>query len=64
MGQGVADAASMRCAIYTAIDILRRRLRYIRSRSNPLKKQYVDRSGDREVLDLTKADNAPGEILI
>ena len=64
VGQGVADAASMRCAIYTAIDILRRRLRYIRSRSNPLKKQYVDRSGDREVLDLTKADNAPGEILI
>lgn len=63
-GTGVADETSMREAIYAAIDIYRRRRAYIRSRSNPLKKQYVDRSGDREVLDLTKDDNTPDEILL
>lgn len=63
-GRGEADATSMREAIYAAIDIYRRRRTYIRSRSNPLKKQYVDRSGDREVLDLTKDDNTPDEILL
>lgn len=63
-GKGVADATSMRDAIYAAIDIYRRRWSYIRSRSNPLKKQYVDRSGDKEVLDLTKGDDSPDEILI
>ncbi len=63
-GKGEADATSMREAIYAAIDIFRRRKRYIRSHANPLKKQYVDRSGDREVLDLTKDDNTPDEILL
>lgn len=63
-GKGIADPTSMRQAIYSAIDILRRRLRYIRLKANPLKKQYVDRSGDREVLDLSKEDNTPDEILI
>lgn len=63
-GQGVADPGSMRQAIYSAIDILRRRLQYIRAKANPLKKQYVDRSGDREVLDLTKTDDTPDEILL
>lgn len=64
VGKGEADPTSMREAIYAAIDIYRRRRNYIRSRSNPLKKQYVDRSGDREVLDLTKEDNLPDEILL
>lgn len=64
VGKGVADATSMREAIYAAIDIYRRRWNYIRSRSNPLKKQYVDRSGDKEVLDLTKEDNTVDEILL
>lgn len=63
-GKGVADPTSMRHAIYAAIDILRRRLGYIRAKANPLKKQYVDRSGDCEVLDLTKTDDAPDEILL
>lgn len=63
-GKGEADATSMREAIYAAIDLHRRRWTYIRSRSNPLKKQYVDRSGDKEVLDLTKDDNTPDEILL
>lgn len=56
VGKGVADATSMREAIYAAIDLYRRRWTYIRSRSNPLKKQYVDKSGDKEVLDLTKEE--------
>lgn len=64
VGKGVADETSMREAIYSAIDIYRRRWAYIRSRSNPLKKQYTDKSGDKEVLDLTKDDNTPDEILL
>ncbi|MCM1006204.1 MAG: 4-hydroxythreonine-4-phosphate dehydrogenase PdxA [Prevotella sp.] len=64
VGKGEADPTSMREAIYAAIDIYRRRWDYIRSRSNPLKKQYVDKSGDKEVLDLTKEDNTPDEILL
>ena len=32
-------------------------------RSNPLRKQYFDKSGDKEVLDLTKEDNDTPEIL-
>lgn len=64
VGRGEADPTSMREAIYAAIDIYRRRWAYIRSRSNPLKKQYVDKSGDKEVLDLTKDDNTPDEILL
>ena len=53
-GKGIADATSMREAIYNAIDIYRNRMIYIKSKANPLKKQYVDRGGDKVVLDLTK----------
>ncbi len=59
VNRGVADPASLRAAIYAGIDILRRRKIYIRSKANPLKKQYVDRSGDKVKLDLTKDDNNP-----
>lgn len=31
--------------------------------ANPLRKQYVDKSGDKEVLDLTKDDGDDTEIL-
>ena len=53
-GKGIADPTSMREAIYKAISLYRNRKIYIKSKANPLKKQYVDRSGDKEVLDLTK----------
>lgn len=53
-GKGIADPTSMREAIYKAIDFYRNRMIYIKSKANPLKKQYVDKSGDKEVLDLTK----------
>ena len=53
-GKGIADPTSMREAIYKAISLYRNRKIYIKSKANPLKKQYVDRSGDKEVIDLTK----------
>ncbi len=55
-GKNVADPASMRSAIYSAIDIFRCRERYAEMTKNPLKKQYFDKSKDNVVLDLTKED--------
>lgn len=57
VGKGIADPSSMRAAIFEAIDIHRRRRRYIRSRANPLKKQYVDRSGDKVTIDLSAQED-------
>lgn len=51
-GQGVASEESMRAAIYAAIDIYRNRERHLDRNSNPLKRQYFDRSKDNVVLDL------------
>ena len=62
-GQNKACEASMRTAIYSAIDIFRSRTDYYEMRANPLRRQYVDKSGDKEVLDLTKDDNDDTEIL-
>lgn len=60
-GSNQACEASFRAAIYKAIDIFRCRSRYYEMRSNPLRRQYYDKSGDKEVLDLTKDDNdSPG----
>ncbi len=56
-GQGVAQENSMRQAIYKAIDIYRNRKRYDEMYSNPLRRQYFDRSKDNVVLDLTKDDD-------
>ena len=60
-GKNMADEQSFRQAIYKAIDIFREN--YYEMRSNPLRKQYFDKSGDKEVLDLTKEDNDTPEIL-
>lgn len=62
-GKNMADEQSFRQAIYKAIDIFRCRKNYYEMRSNPLRKQYFDKSGDKEVLDLTKEDNDTPEIL-
>ena len=62
-GKNMADEQSFRQAIYKAIDIFRCRENYYEMRSNPLRKQYFDKSGDKEVLDLTKEDNDTPEIL-
>lgn len=52
--KGKASPESMRQAIYTAIDIYRNRLRHDEMTRHPLRRKYFDKSGDKEVLDLTK----------
>lgn len=56
-GQGKADEASMRQAIYTALDVYRNRRRDEEARVNPLRKQYHERRDDSDKLKL----NAPEE---
>ncbi len=55
-GTGQADPASMRQAIFTAIDICRNRSEYDEATANPLGKLYEARGRDNVVLDLTKED--------
>ncbi len=56
-GHGVADPASMRHAIYEAVDIVQRRDTHRQITRNPLRRQYVERNKhDNVVLDLTKDD--------
>jgi 4-hydroxythreonine-4-phosphate dehydrogenase len=60
-GKNEASNDSFRQAIYTALDIYRNRQRHAEATANPLRKQYFDRSGGDEKLDLTK-DEDTGEI--
>lgn len=53
-GQNLASEQSFRQALYTALDIYRNRLSYREATANPLRKQYFDKGGDNEKLDLTK----------
>ena len=55
-GQGIANEASMRHAIYTAIDVFRNRIAYDEARQNPLPKLFQDRGRDNVKLDLTKGE--------
>lgn len=57
-GKNVASEASFRQALYVALDVFRNRLRYREATANPLRKQYFDRGGDNEKLDLTKDEEA------
>ncbi len=50
-GKGVADPTSMREAIYSAIDIFRRRCDYLQFSADPLRKQTDSKRGDREKID-------------
>jgi 4-hydroxythreonine-4-phosphate dehydrogenase len=52
-GKNQASENSFRHALYSLLDIYKNRKNYIATTSNPLKKQYFDRSGDKEKLDLT-----------
>ena len=54
-GQNKASEESFRHALYLAIDVTNNRVQHAADHTNPLRKQYFDKSGDREVLDL----NAP-----
>lgn len=49
-GQDKASPASMRQAIYSAIDICRNRRRYDEATANPLRKQYHDKRDDSDKL--------------
>lgn len=55
-GKNEANEQSMHQAIYAAIDIFRNRARYFEMTQNPLRRMYFDKSGDKEVLDLTKVE--------
>lgn len=57
-GQGIASEDSFRKALYVALDVYRNRATYTEASSNPLRKQYFDRGGDNEKLDLTKDEGA------
>ena len=52
-GQGIADPTSMRCALYTALDLYRARRSYDEATRNPLRRLYHNRSRDDERLDTT-----------
>lgn len=60
-GQNLASEESFRQALYVALDIYRNRLSYKEATANPLRKQYFDRGGDNEKLDLTR-DDGPDEL--
>ena len=51
-GKGVADPASMRDAIYAAIDIYRNRQWYAQISANPLRRYERERGADISVRDL------------
>ena len=55
-GKNMASENSFRHALYALLDIYRNRKRYQAVTSNPLRKQYIDKSGDKEKLDLTKEE--------
>lgn len=55
-GQGEASEDSIREALYAAIDIYRNRQNHAERTANPLRRQYVDKSKDNVVLDLTSGD--------
>ena len=51
-GQGVAEEASFRQAIYTAIDVYRNRLVEKEIHARPLRRQYYDKRDDSDILKL------------
>lgn len=53
-GKNEASEESFRQAIYMAIDTFGNRIEYDKAYANPLRKLYVEKGGDNEVLDLTK----------
>lgn len=55
-GKNMAEADSMRHAIYAAIDICRNRAAHDEAYANPLEKLYEIRGKDNVVLDLTQDD--------
>lgn len=56
-GKNEASEESFRQAIYMALDVFENRKVYDEAHANPLKKLYVERGNDNEVLDLTAENN-------
>ncbi len=54
-GKGVADEASMRSAVYCAIDVCRCRANYAEATKNPLK-HYEREKGDERTIDFSKSE--------
>jgi len=55
-GKGQASEESFRQAIYMALDTFENRREYDKAYANPLRKLYVEKGNDNEVLDLTKEE--------
>ena len=55
-GQGKADEASLRQAVYTALDVFRNRLHYDEAHAHPLRKQYHERRDDSDKLKLNVSE--------
>jgi 4-hydroxythreonine-4-phosphate dehydrogenase len=55
-GKNIANENSFRHALYMLTDVTRNRRSFLEATANPLRKQYFDRSGDKETLDLTKEE--------
>ena len=53
-GQGIAEEASFRQAVYTAIDIYRNRLFDKEIHARPLRRQYYEKRDDSDILKLDK----------
>ncbi|MCM1311306.1 MAG: 4-hydroxythreonine-4-phosphate dehydrogenase PdxA [Roseburia sp.] len=51
-GGNEADESSFRCAVYSAIDIVRNRMRYDSAHAHPLRKQYYEKRDDSDKLKL------------
>lgn len=56
-GKNEASEESFRHAIFMAVDTFSNRAFYDEAHANPLRKLYVERGGDNEVLDLTKEES-------
>ncbi|MCH5215566.1 MAG: 4-hydroxythreonine-4-phosphate dehydrogenase PdxA [Muribaculaceae bacterium] len=56
VGKDVASVSSFRDAIFEACNIYRNRANYRKSHSNPLRRQYFDKSNDKETIDITKVE--------
>ena len=53
-GQGIAEGASFRQAVYTAIDVYRNRLFDKEIHARPLRRQYYEKRDDSDILKLDK----------
>lgn len=57
--KGLADPTSMRQAIYSAIDIFRRRARFLRASANPLRPQQADKPKRHKQSEKIKEASTP-----